>query len=42
VCVAAGQQAGQESCADKALKRVADLSTLKFEEKVAPHKAAIW
>jgi hypothetical protein len=27
---------------DKALKLVADLSTLKFEEKVAPHKATIW
>lgn len=27
---------------DKALKLVADLSTLKFEEKVAPHKATKW
>jgi hypothetical protein len=27
---------------DKALKLVADLSTLKFEEKVAPHKATMW
>jgi hypothetical protein len=27
---------------DKALKLVADLSTLRFEEKVAPHKAAVW
>ena len=27
---------------DEALKLVADLSTLKFEEKVAPHKAAVW
>ena len=27
---------------DKALKLVADLSTLKFEERAAPHKATIW
>jgi hypothetical protein len=27
---------------DKALKLVADLSTLKFEETTAPHKATMW
>jgi hypothetical protein len=36
-----GNRPGKTSCADEALKPVADLSTVKFEEKVAPHKATI-
>jgi hypothetical protein len=36
-----GNTLSRTSCADKALKPVADLSTVKFEEKVAPHKATI-
>jgi hypothetical protein len=36
-----GNRQGRTSCADEALKLVADLSTLKFGEKVAPHKATI-
>jgi hypothetical protein len=36
-----GNRQRRTSRADKALKLVADLSTVKFEEKVAPHKATI-